>query len=99
MRKLLAGVALAAAIAIPVASFASNINHIDGYQGGFEVWDTGGGYCIMSTSDNGGVSTPMAAALTGGANHTPDILYNASNVGWGYGVYGGYTCTNIHIYF
>jgi hypothetical protein len=100
MKKLItASVVLAGMVAAPVASFANNINHIDGFQGGFEVWDSAGGYCLMSTNDAGGVSTPMAAALTGGANHTNDVLYNAYNTGWGYGVYGGYTCTNIHIYF
>jgi hypothetical protein len=97
MRKLLASVALAATVAAPGASFA-NINHIDGFQqGGVEVWDTNGNYCILSGTE--GPSTPAAAAFTGGANHTADNIYNASQVGWGYGVYGGYECTNIHIYF
>jgi hypothetical protein len=98
MKKLTAaGVVLAGTIAIPIASYA-NIIHIDGFQtGGMEMWDSSGGYCIIAGTE--GPSTAAATALTGGANFTSDTIYNASQTGWGYGVYGGYECANVHIYF
>lgn len=95
MKKLLIGTALVGALGFASPTYADQINEIDGFAGGCEIYTTAGAYCIISSNDIG-ASFICAVGYAAKTARLNVAVYTCNNTGWGCQTYGSNSCTNVY---